>query len=252
MGELTMGELEEMSKSFQALGPMLGRRRRRELQDDSEKCELFEGETCTDVRRLVMNRNSLSCRCLSELADDLPQDTGLTPAMREMTFEGYSVKTDSQAEALATCRAYVAEHETPGLQRPWVVLHGPPGVGKTHLAVAVMQKVAGSFFVSWPYVLDELRPGRSSDISPEHIWDTLYRPGLLVIDDFGKDSDSDWAQRQLYQVADRRSWLRLPTIWTANLMIGQSVGPVGSRLRDSQVSRVIRVTGPDHRIEGGD
>ena len=49
----------------------------------------------------------------------------------------------------------------------------------------------------------------------------LYRTGLLVVDDFDKDIDSAWAQRQLYQVVSRRYGLRLPTVWTANTQIDQ-------------------------------
>ena len=109
-----------------------------------------------------------------------------------------------------------------------MILHGPPGVGKTHLAVSIMQVVGGACLVSWPFILDELRDnaGRPEEPYPQHISDLLYRTGLLVVDDFDKDIDSTWAQRQLYQLVSRRYVLRLPTVWTANTQLDQSVGPV--------------------------
>ena len=121
------------------------------------------------------------------------------------------------------------------------------------LAVSIMRAVGGAHFVSWPFILDELRDNasRPDEPYPQRITDTLYRTGLLVVDDFDQDIDSMWARRQLYQVVNRRYNLRLPTVWTANTQLDQSVGPVGSRLRDREVSTVLQIMGPDYRIQGG-
>ena len=250
--------MQELSSDYDALGrnARLAKLARLDGQSvDLDHCELFVDETCEDVRRLLEQGSSVTCRCLLELAvaRTIPEYDGLTPSMLGMSFDSYQPRTPSQARALADCQAYAAETSQHAALRPWVIMHGPPGVGKTHLAVSIMQEVGGACFVSWPFILDELRDnaGRPEEPYPQHISDMLYRTGLLVVDDFDKDIDSAWAQRQLYQVVSRRYGLRLPTVWTANTQLDQSVGPVGSRLRDRQVSMVLQITGHDYRIEGG-
>ena len=250
--------MQELSRDFDALGrnARLAKLARLDGQGNAtEYCEVFADETCEDVRRLLEHDGSVTCRCLRDLAAarTLPEYDGLTPSMRKMTFDGYRPQTPSQSGAIADCRAYAAA-VTDGLSvRPWVIMHGPPGVGKTHLAVSIMQVAGGACLVSWPFILDELRDnaGRPDEPYPQHISGLLYRSGLLVVDDFDKDIDSVWAQRQLYQVVSRRYGLRLPTVWTANTQLEQSVGPVGSRLRDREISTVLQITGPDYRIQGG-
>ena len=255
-----------MEEEFGALGdvfPALSRNARKTKRDrmeaqsaDEERCELFIDEACADVRNLSEKFGTgVDCRCLRELdAGKKPvEDDGLTAAMRQMTFDRYVPRTPSQEQALAICRASTDWYRMETPIRPWIVMHGPPGVGKTHLAVGIMEEVPGGQFVSWPFILDELRSvaSRPDEPYPLHIWDRLYRLGLLVIDDFDKDIDSVWARRQLYQVVNHRYSLRLPTIWTANMQLDKSEGPVGSRLRDKAVCQVLQITGPDHRIQGG-
>ena len=86
----------------------------------------------------------------------------------------------SRIETLATC-AWIREHET-------VLIQGPPGVGKSHLAVALGVKgVENGFSVAF-FRLDDLLHAmkQDADLSPQALRRKKYvNVSLLIIDEMG-------------------------------------------------------------------
>lgn len=85
-----------------------------------------------------------------------------------------------RVETLATC-AYVREHEV-------VLFQGPPGVGKTHLAIALgVKAIAAGFGVNF-YRLDDLLAvlKRDAEVPPRRLKGKKYMStSLLIIDEVG-------------------------------------------------------------------
>ena len=116
--------------------------------------------------------------------------------------------------ALRAVHAYAEE------PRNWLLLRGPHGVGKTHLAAAVANKVAHGgrsvMFVVVADLLDHLRatfqPG--SSVSYDQRFNEVRRAWLLVLDDLGTQNATPWAQEKLFQVLNHRYVAGLPTILT--------------------------------------
>lgn len=86
----------------------------------------------------------------------------------------------SRIETLATC-AWIREHET-------VLIQGPPGVGKSHLATALgVKAVENGFSVSF-FRLDDLLHAmkQDADLSPQALRRKKYlNVSLLIIDEMG-------------------------------------------------------------------
>jgi DNA replication protein DnaC len=83
-------------------------------------------------------------------------------------------------ETLATC-SWIREHET-------VLMQGPPGVGKTHLAVALGVRAIECGFSVGFYHLDDLMHALKQDaeVPPTRIKGKKYlRNALLIIDEVG-------------------------------------------------------------------
>jgi DNA replication protein DnaC len=86
----------------------------------------------------------------------------------------------SRIETLATCQ-WIRENRT-------VLLQGPPGVGKTHLAVALGIKAVQNGFGVTFYRLEELLSAlkRDADLTPARLRRKKYlNTGLLIIDEMG-------------------------------------------------------------------
>jgi DNA replication protein DnaC len=135
----------------------------------------------------------------------------------------------------------------------WLVLQGVNGCGKTHLAAAIANEhlSAGKpvIFVVVPDFLDHLRSTFSPDskVSYDQLFDSVKNTPLLILDDFGEQSTTPWAQEKLYQVINHRYNNRLPTIITTCCTLDEIETRISSRLVDPKISLAFNILAPDYR-----
>jgi DNA replication protein DnaC len=72
---------------------------------------------------------------------------------------------------------------------------------------------------------------------------------LLVLDDFGEQSTTQWAQEKLYQVINYRYNAQLPTVITSSRALQELDMRISSRLADSKISTPINIDAPDYRTD---
>ena len=174
----------------------------------------------------------------------------------QMSFAAFSDRREELEPKGAARLRQVIKRVREYSERPanWLLLRGGYGVGKTHLAAAVANRVAQSgrmvLFVVVSDLLDHLRatfrPG--SPVSYDERFNEVRRAWLLVLDDLGVQNSTPWAQEKLFQILNYRYVARLTTILTVSDEGWERIGErLKSRLMDSSMCTTLRVDVPCYR-----
>jgi len=134
-----------------------------------------------------------------------------------------------------------------------LVLAGPTGVGKTHLALATAWEwFEDGFTVLFARVddlLDHLRQGYD-DGSYHQRLELVRRCQLLVLDDLGTEHAKDWAGEKIDRIVDWRYIARIPLVVTTNAKSEDLAPRVASRLSDHNCSVIVQMDAEDYRTAG--
>jgi len=134
----------------------------------------------------------------------------------------------------------------------WLLIEGGYGCGKTHLAAAIANFAVNmgtpTLFITVPDLLDTLRFAFSDpETTFEARFEEVRGADLLVLDDFGTQNATGWAQEKLFQIINFRYINKLPTVITTNLMLDEIESRIRSRLQDEEFVRRVQITAPDFR-----
>lgn len=180
--------------------------------------------------------------------------------LRDRTFEnfmpdGLGLTPAKQRNLRLVFDRVMAYAEAP---RGWLLLRGGYGSGKTHLAAAVANHRIHlgypALFVNTPDLLDHLRAAYAPHAtqSYDERFNEVRNAPLLILDDLGTQSNTDWAQEKLYQIFNHRYTAELPTIITTNEELESIEIRIRSRLADTMISQILTLLAPDFRRAGVD
>lgn len=164
------------------------------------------------------------------------------------TAELTKTKVDNLRLALDAARSFSAE------PRDWLVLQSNQyGNGKTHLAAAIANDVAqrgeSVLFVVVPDLLDHLRATFSpaSAARLDKRFAEVRDAQLLILDDLGTESATNWAREKLYQLFNHRYNARLPTVITTATPIDELDPRLAARMLDGNRCAFYVVEAPTYR-----
>lgn len=226
--------------------------------------------------------SAVRCTCVAEteaknfeLRSQIPQN------YRRATFETFYLPKDnptaqrSLADVMLAVSAYARNF--PKNDKPGLLLVGPPGTGKTHLAVSALQALLArgheGIFFDYQNLLEQIRAGYNEKIgtSNREAYRTALETEVLLLDDLGAHRVTDWVEDTVTSIVTYRCNHRLPLIATTNLadadigtaavdktLIGSGHAyrttieeRIGERARSRlfEMCRVIRMpNAPDYRV----
>jgi len=180
--------------------------------------------------------------------------------LEHLTFQNFEPRgrvgiPAEQANTLE--RAYTLARRFSQSLDGWLLLHGPYGCGKTHLAAAIANFAVSmgvpTLFLTVPDLLDTLRFSYSDPSATfEQRFEEVRRVRLLVLDDFGTQNATPWAQEKLFQIVNYRYINRLPLVVTTNLALAEIEPRIRSRLQDPRLVERVEIRAPDFRIPTSD
>ncbi len=194
---------------------------------------------------------------VSSSEHDSAEASGLPhPSMlARMTFESFSVwGNGAGSEERATLAAAVRAAET-FAEKPegWLLLYGPTGTGKTHLAVAITGRLLAAghrpYFVRAQQLMRHLGSSfaRDSSLSFDKIFSAACDAPVLILDDLGAEADRDWIRATLQDLITHRHDARLPTVVTTTVQIPLETGPIATRICDRSLTTIVRISAPNYR-----
>lgn len=199
---------------------------KRTIALDYERCECNGAQAYWneyDLKKLRMLEEEKKLEIMQEFSrkvEKIIKNSKMSKRNLSYKFDNFELNT-SNKKVFNNLKNY-SEKLVNGIEKKGLILVGNNGVGKTHLACSIANKLIENgipvIYGTLINLLAELRNSydTDNDILEMEIIKLYENVALLIIDDLGKEKPSEWGLEKLFTIINSRYENNLPVIITTN------------------------------------
>lgn len=242
---------------------------KRTIELDYERCNCNDAQAYWnqyDLRKLKLLEEEKKLKLMQEFSrrvERIIKNSKMSKRNLSYKFDNFE-PNNSNRKVFDNLKNY-SEKLVNGMEKKGLILVGNNGVGKTHLACSIANKLIENgipvIYGTLINLLAELRNSYNVDnnVSEMEIIKLYENVDLLIIDDLGKEKPSEWGLEKLFTIINSRYENNLPVIITTNynqnslverLSLNGEIETAKSIIsRLYEMCYLVKIDDIDHRIQ---
>lgn len=211
------------------------------------------------------------CSCFKEQKNQVLIEQANIPRRYEnCSFKNFEIHNDSHRHGLKISKQFVKNYP---VQEIGLLFIGPCGVGKTHLAVAIIQELIQKknvpcYFCDFRELIRDIQNTFSPDssLTESDVLSPVFQKEVLVLDELGAKRTTAWVEETIFYIINNRYNNKKLTIFTSNYLDKEEeeedrresffkkgddslVDRIGVRLRSRlyEMCKIVEIWGEDYR-----
>jgi DNA replication protein DnaC len=211
------------------------------------------------------------CKCFIERENAILFDQAKIPRRyKNCTFNNFEEHNDSHRDALKIAKKFVKNYP---VQDIGLLFQGPCGVGKTHLAVAIIhelikEKNIPCYFCDFRNLIRNIQSTYTPDssLTESEVLEPVFQKEVLVLDELGAKRTTAWVEETVFYIINHRYNNKKVTLFTSNYIDSGEVEEdkrdqrfkrtddtlvdrIGVRLRSRiyEMCKIVEIAGDDYR-----